>query len=235
MSKRLTSRGASVLAAGIIALMCTHCGSTPADDAATAGASEAMSTVVHSVYGVTSFGGPGDYQPLACGGSSRTADPWYVASSQRYGCNKHLKVVAGARCLVVYTADAGPASFVEKNAGIAVLDASPAVGKYLFDDGSLGWSDIKAHPGKFEVRVTPTDLPLGPCGGGADPSPPPGGVGTDAGGGTGAGGAACGGDGDCNPGDDGSGKICVSGACVPGCHRDAQCPGVTRCVSGSCE
>jgi hypothetical protein len=29
--------------------------------------------------------------------------------------------------------------------------------------------------------------------------------------------------------------ICSGGKCVPGCHSDAQCPGNTSCVSGSCE
>jgi 3D (Asp-Asp-Asp) domain-containing protein len=48
------------------------------------------------------------------------------------------------------------------------------------------------------------------------------------------GGADCRSDGDCNPGNDGSGKICSAGSCVPGCHADYHCPGSTRCVSGSC-
>jgi hypothetical protein len=49
------------------------------------------------------------------------------------------------------------------------------------------------------------------------------------------GGASCSGDGDCNPGNNGSGLICASGQCVPGCHTDAQCPGVTTCVGGMCQ
>jgi 3D (Asp-Asp-Asp) domain-containing protein len=48
------------------------------------------------------------------------------------------------------------------------------------------------------------------------------------------GGQACGSDGACNPGNDGSGLICVSSQCVPGCHSNAQCPGVTTCQSGQC-
>jgi hypothetical protein len=58
--------------------------------------------------------------------------------------------------------------------------------------------------------------------------------------------AECGKDGDCNPGNDGSGKICSGGVedpagksgggtCVPGCRIDAHCPGVTRCKSGTCQ
>ena len=47
-------------------------------------------------------------------------------------------------------------------------------------------------------------------------------------------GASCNGDGQCNPGNDGSGKICTAGKCVAGCRSNAQCPGSTRCVSGQC-
>jgi hypothetical protein len=49
-----------------------------------------------------------------------------------------------------------------------------------------------------------------------------------------SGGGSCTSDGACNPGNDGSGLICVSHQCVPGCHSDAQCPGVTSCKSGQC-
>jgi hypothetical protein len=48
-------------------------------------------------------------------------------------------------------------------------------------------------------------------------------------------GPACANDGVCNPGNDGSGKICQSGHCVPGCRTNAQCPGSTRCVAGQCQ
>lgn len=48
-------------------------------------------------------------------------------------------------------------------------------------------------------------------------------------------GAACASDGACNPGNDGSGKICVSGRCVSGCRSDAHCPGMTVCVAGQCK
>lgn len=44
----------------------------------------------------------------------------------------------------------------------------------------------------------------------------------------------CAGDGACNPGNGGSGLICVSGTCTPGCHTNAQCPGTTTCQSGTC-
>jgi 3D (Asp-Asp-Asp) domain-containing protein len=50
----------------------------------------------------------------------------------------------------------------------------------------------------------------------------------------GAGGAKCGSHGACNPGNDGSGLICVASRCVPGCVSNAQCPGVKTCQSGQC-
>jgi 3D (Asp-Asp-Asp) domain-containing protein len=45
----------------------------------------------------------------------------------------------------------------------------------------------------------------------------------------------CRGDGDCNPGNNGSGKICVSKRCVAGCKNDNMCPGVQKCTSGMCQ
>lgn len=154
-----------MIAAGALAILAPGCGEgdTTSDEPEGASTSEAMSTKIASSYGVTTFGGPGDYQALACGGNSRTTNPWYVASSQRYGCDKHLKLEGNGRCVVVRTADAGPASFVESKAGIAVMDASPSVAKHLFGVTSLGWSDIKAHPTKYRVKATLTTLPLGPC------------------------------------------------------------------------
>jgi 3D (Asp-Asp-Asp) domain-containing protein len=47
-------------------------------------------------------------------------------------------------------------------------------------------------------------------------------------------GASCRSDSACNPGNDGSGLICVDSRCVPGCHTNAQCPGSTKCSSGTC-
>ena len=48
-------------------------------------------------------------------------------------------------------------------------------------------------------------------------------------------GAACSSDGQCNPGNDGSGKICTAGHCTAGCRSNAQCPGSTRCTAGQCQ
>ena len=53
--------------------------------------------------------------------------------------------------------------------------------------------------------------------------------------GSSSGGTACNTDGDCNPGNDGSGLICVNKTCVPGCNANWECPGSTTCVSGQCQ
>jgi hypothetical protein len=47
-------------------------------------------------------------------------------------------------------------------------------------------------------------------------------------------GAPCASDGACNPGNEGSGSICVAGRCAPGCRTSAQCPGATTCQDGMC-
>jgi hypothetical protein len=49
-----------------------------------------------------------------------------------------------------------------------------------------------------------------------------------------SGGAKCSSHGACNPGNDGSGLICVENRCVPGCVSNAQCPGAKTCQAGQC-
>lgn len=70
--------------------------------------------------------------------------------------------------------------------------------------------------------------------GGATTTPPAAPTAATTGGTTTGGGAACSNDGACNPGSDGSGKICVSGACTAGCRADYHCPGSTTCSTGQC-
>ncbi len=228
----------SALVAGFALAVVACSGASETGDGEVAADTQNMSTAIHTTYGITTFGGPGDYQTLACTGkSSRVDQQYFVASSQRYGCGVHLKLVtASGKCVVARTDDAGPATFVETHAGIAVMDSSPTVTKYLFgiSDG-LGNSDLRQHPGRYNVTVTKTTLPLGPCDGSADPGTSDPGSGGGSGGGSSGGGASCHADGDCNPGNDGSGMICTSGECVSGCHSNAQCPGNTTCHGGQCQ
>jgi uncharacterized membrane protein YgcG len=244
------ARSAPVLAL----VLSAACSSAPVEKAG-ASSSEAMSSKIYTSYGLTVFGGAGDCQPFACGGSnSCSSQPWYSASSQRYGCNVHLQVEANGKCVVVKTADAGPASWVESDAGTPILDASPSVAEYLFGVNSLGWSDLKNNPGTYEVQVQVTSAALGPCDGSSSGSSSGSGSGSGSSGsssgssssgsgssGSGSSGSSSGGgtpcntDGDCNPGSDGSGQICVQNVCVDGCNADWECPGSTTCVNGQCQ
>jgi hypothetical protein len=248
-----------------LALLAVACSGASDDSSTTGSTDQNMSTAIHTTYGITTFGGPGDYQTLACTGkNSRVDQQWYVASSQRYGCGVHLKITtASGKCVVARTDDAGPATFVEQRAGVAVLDSSPSVTNHLFPGvGELGYTDLHAHPGRYNVTVVKTTMALGPCEGsagsdtsggdtsGGDTSSGDTGSGDtgggsssgggssgggSSGGGSSGGGASCSHDGDCNPGNDGSGLICSGGQCIPGCHSDAQCPGNTTCQSGQCQ
>ena len=146
MIRKLTTVGTLVLCG-----LATHCAADPAGEDGEGETSSALSSRVSDTYGVTMFGGAGDYQKMACGLSSRTAqqsNPYYAASSQRYGCKVHLKLTTrSGACVVVSTEDAGPATWVETKAGTPILDVSPAAMKTLFPSAaSLGWSDLRKEP-----------------------------------------------------------------------------------------
>jgi hypothetical protein len=239
MIRKLTTT-LTLVALGLL----THCAADPATDAEGA-SSAALSSTIHDRYGITMFGGAGDFQTMACGLSSHAAqqsNPYYVASSQRYGCKVHLKLTThSGACVVVSTEDAGPASWVETKAGTPILDASPAtVQKLSGNVGSLGWSDLRKNPGTYAVTAVKTSLPLGPCHATSAPAPEPAptptshGTPADPPTDPGAPGLACSGDGACNPGTDGAGKICEGGHCVDGCRSNAQCAGAMTCVAGQC-
>ena len=109
-------------------------------------------------YVITTFGGPGDHQPMSCGGFAN-GTTWYAASRQRYGCGTKLKIEANGKCVVVTALDYGPDVCVENAAGQPILDASPLVGKHLFGESGVGYSD------QLAVRVTPVAAAtkVGPC------------------------------------------------------------------------
>lgn len=118
-------------------------------------------------YVITTFGGPGDHQPMSCGGYAN-GTTWYAASRQRYGCGSHVKVEANGKCVVLQTDDYGPDVCVENAAGMPIIDVSPLASRALFGVSGAGWSD------HLVVTVTEVDtsVPLGPCtagdGGGGD-------------------------------------------------------------------
>ena len=161
---------------------------------------------------------------------------WYSVGGKSYGCGARLQVTnpANGKSVVVMVLDDGPSCRVENNAGFWVLDVSYPTIMYLFGSEE-GWGDHAL----VHAVVVGSSTPLGPTHGAPPPPPPPAkDAGADPGSGHAAdassGGAACTTDGDCNPGSDGSGKICVNRTCVAGCNANWECPGSTRCVSGQC-
>jgi hypothetical protein len=202
----------------------------PSDEGLSGCKGKASSSIPSSgTYVITTFGGPDEPQPLACGGHSKSGTWYYAASRQRYGCGARVKITANGKCVVAQTDDYGPDVCVENAAGSPIMDVSPLVSKALFGSNSLGWSDKK----KVHVELVDDSTPLGVCS--SSGSGGSGGGGGSSGGGSGGAASQCSSDGECNPGNDGSGLICSSGSCIPGCHTNAQCPGVTTCVSGMCK
>jgi hypothetical protein len=110
-------------------------------------------------YVLTTFGGPGDHQSMSCGGYA-DGTTWYAASRQRYGCGAKLQIEANGACVVVEALDYGPDVCVENAAGRAIIDASPLVGRALFDEAGVGYSDQKI----VTVTEVAQATPLGPCG-----------------------------------------------------------------------
>ncbi|EAL69841.1 hypothetical protein DDB_G0275121 [Dictyostelium discoideum AX4] len=97
----------------------------------------------------------------ACGPKpSCSGKLYFTADSQRFGCGKHLNLCRGKKCVKAKVYDAGPAEWVEKDAGKMIIDASPTICHELTGGSSCGWSD------KFEITATVTSLtdsrPLGP-------------------------------------------------------------------------
>jgi hypothetical protein len=129
-------------------------------------------------YVLTSFGGPGDEQPMSCGGQA-DGKGWYAASRQRYGCGAKLMVQANGKCVVLAALDYGPDVCVENAAHSPILDVSTAASKLLFGTSSAGWSD---HFVVNAVQVA-SSTPLGPCEPGGD-------TGGGSGSGTGSGGGS---------------------------------------------
>ncbi len=120
-------------------------------------------------YVLTTFGGPGDHQPMSCGGYA-AGTGWYAASRQRYGCGSKVKLEANGKCAVVVTDDYGPDVCVENAAGSPIMDVSPQVSRHLFGEAGAGYSDRMAI---IATEVDPTTK-VGICAA-AGPTPDDGG------------------------------------------------------------
>jgi len=113
-------------------------------------------------YDLTTFGGPGDEQPVACAGAADADGTWYyAANSQRFRCGQRVRIVDEARtsCVVVEVADVGPNACVEEAGAMPIWDVSPLAAQALFGVSSVGWSE---HRAVFGAPVD-GDNPLGEC------------------------------------------------------------------------
>jgi hypothetical protein len=113
-------------------------------------------------YDLTTFGGPGDLQPVDCRDPRGADGTWYYAANlQRFQCGQTVRLVDSnrERCVIVEVADTGPNACVEEAGGRPAWDVSPLVARHLFGVRSAGWSEKRA------VYGAPVDRsnPLGPC------------------------------------------------------------------------
>jgi len=99
-------------------------------------------------YYLTSFCDGGGH--TSCGDSC-SSYTYFTADRQRFGCHVNLDLCRKGKCLTAIVTDAGPANWVENDAGGPIIDASPQVCSYLTGGSSCGWSD------HFVIHVTPSD------------------------------------------------------------------------------
>jgi len=120
-------------------------------------------------YELTTFGNPGDEQPVDCETELRADGTWYYAANkQRFPCRTRVRLVnqERTRCVVVQVADTGPHACVEEADGQPTWDVSPLAAKHLFGVSQAGWSEKRPVYG---APVAP-GTPLGPCNHLADPA-----------------------------------------------------------------
>lgn len=118
-------------------------------------------------YDVTTFGGPGDEQPVACGGMDADGTWYYAANSQRFPCGQRVRLVTPDRgeCVVVQVADLGPNACVEEAGEQPIWDVSPLAAQSLFGVTSVGYSEHRAvlgAPVGSANALGPCTLPSGP-------------------------------------------------------------------------
>lgn len=112
-------------------------------------------------YDLTTFGGPGDEQDVACGGPRADGSWYYAAGSQRFACGQRVRLVSAdrTRCVIVEVADVGPNACVEEAGARPIWDVSPLAAQHLVGSSSVGWSDHEAVLG----APVGSDNALGPC------------------------------------------------------------------------
>jgi hypothetical protein len=228
------------------------------------GAGDTQSNIpADDVFYISTFEGGG---PMSCHAAAADGTSLYIADRDRWPCDSHVRITdpfptsssgrATYQSCVALVSDRGPNICVEKAAGKAMIDASPAITAHLFGIQQSGWSDHR------EVVAQLTTDALG-CGWITDLYP------SDAGaavllddGGLDGGevvttvscqsdldcryweycdstgtcvGLSCGADDTaCNAGLPGLGVVCGdAGLCTPGCHSDYDCLDSQSCDASS--
>lgn len=112
-------------------------------------------------YELTTFGGPGDEQPVACGGPDADGTWYYAANRQRFACGQRIRIVTPdrAHCVIVEVADLGPNACVEEAGGAPIWDVSPLAADELVGRTSVGYSE---HEELLAAPVGSANT-LGPC------------------------------------------------------------------------
>ena len=150
------------------------------------------------------------------------------SSAFKYGARLRIKELDAkyGRAIIFRVVDTGGAFRGKGRTRIDICTASRKASLDPTINGTLH-IDVINEAGGGSLDPEPTGT-----GGSALPAPAP----RDDGNASDGDGAACSSDGQCNPGNNGSGLICTSGRCTSGCHRSSQCPGSQSCnSSGQCE
>jgi len=110
-------------------------------------------------YYLTDFCGGYPHDQTSCGNFCDQFR-YFTADRQRFGCGGYLNICGRGKCVKAKVIDAGPANWVEQDAGMPIIDASPDVCSYITGAGSCGWSD------RILISAVPTtvkdDSELGP-------------------------------------------------------------------------
>ena len=241
--KRFGNVAAFALAVSAVAVLTAGCGAATDDEDTGASSDEIR---VSSSFTSRGTGYYPDSSALEGGFKDRVGKPLHTlqqflsgsapyvsvamdSSAFKYGTRLRIRELESkyGRAIVFRVVDTGGAF---RGKGRARVDVCTANNRASLDptiNGTLHLDVIDETGGGTLPPVGGTADPTAP----GTPTPPPPASSSSSGGGT-----SCSFDGACNPGNNGSGMICVSGQCVKGCHRSNQCPGSQSCSSsGQCE
>jgi hypothetical protein len=105
-----------------------------------------------NTYYLTTFCDGYPHDQTSCGNYCDSSQ-YFTADCQRFGCDGNLNICAGGTCDTAQVIDAGPADWVENDAGMPIIDASPQICQDLFGSSSCGWSDQKTITASPTLRT----------------------------------------------------------------------------------